>query len=73
MDDSIYSQVNEHITTIYMSEYKSVLQFSLANNIDEKTARLIKADNIKLRIETLKKICDSNEISLSEFFKKINL
>ncbi|MBW2962901.1 helix-turn-helix domain-containing protein [Mesonia aestuariivivens] len=42
------------------------------HNIDEKTVRRIKSDaNYTMELNTLYKICESRNISLSDFFKLI--
>lgn len=47
--------------------------FAIDHNIDEKTVRrIIDDENYSMTIETLEKICQARDISLSDFFKLIN-
>ena len=58
--------------TPWLDEGKSQTSFANAHNVEESTIRKIKKnDNYRIPVETLQKICESRNLSLSEFFKLI--
>ncbi|MDO5970900.1 helix-turn-helix transcriptional regulator [Flavivirga aquimarina] len=62
----------KYISEEWISKSKSKNAFALDHNIDEKTVRRIISDKkYAMQIETLNKICEAQNIKLSEFFKKV--
>lgn len=62
----------------WIKSYKSQRSFALDHNIEESIVRKIKntslnieGSNYNIPVNTLKKICESRNIKLSEFFKLI--
>lgn len=49
-------------------------KFANENNIDEKTVRRIREDETyQISLITIQKICEAQEITLYDFFKKIGI
>jgi len=68
----INKKICNFITNQWISKYKSYRSFALDHDIDEKTVRkIVTKDGYRIPVFTLKKICDGEEISLSNFFKLI--
>jgi len=58
----------------WLKDGNSQNAFAIKHNIDESTVRKIKGINeYRIPVETLSRICEAECISLSEFFKRINL
>jgi len=73
MDNSLHISICSYISKNWISEYKTQRKFAIEHNIDEKTVRRIKSDSkYTMELNTLYKICESRNISLSDFFKLIN-
>lgn len=66
----IYAKINRQISQ-WISCASSNRDFALNHNIDEKTVRRILTAEYKISIGTLEKICEARNLSLSEFFKRI--
>lgn len=72
MGNELHRKICNYISIKWISQYKTQRQFALEHNIDEKTVRRIKSDiKYKMELNTLYKICESRNVSLSEFFKLI--
>ena len=68
--ENIHRLICKYIYENWIGE--SNRQFGIAHNIDERTVREIKNnENYSMTIETLEKICQGQDITLSEFFKRI--
>ena len=74
------SQINKIICTYITQEWlipwlnsgKSQRAFADYHNIEESTVRKIKSlQTYRVPVETLEKICEAKNISLSEFFKRV--
>ena len=71
---NINEEIYNYISVEWISKYPSNRSFALDHDIDEKIVRKILDENeYRIPVETLKKICDSRELKLSDFFKKLNL
>lgn len=64
----------------WIETYKSQRSFALDHGIEESIVRKIKNTSIKsnvvnynIPVSTLQKICEARNLSLSEFFKLINI
>lgn len=69
-----------YIFSNWIQPYKSQRSFALDHNIEESIVRKIKntslnieGSNYNIPVNTLKKICESRNIKLSEFFKLLEL
>ena len=68
--DSINKLVCNYIAKEWIKKSKSNRSFALDHNIDEKTVRkILKDDGYAIPVATLKKICESREVSLEDFFR----
>lgn len=68
-----------YIYDTWIKSYKSQRSFALDHNIEESIVRKIKNTALKINeanynipVNTLKKICESRNIKLSDFFKLID-
>ena len=69
---SVNRLICNYISEEWISKSKSKSAFALDYNIDEKTVRRILNDKkYAMRLETLNKICEAQNIKLSDFFKKV--
>lgn len=69
---NINREICKYISNEWISTYESNRSFALDHDIDEKMVRkILDEDEYRIPVETLKKICDAREISLSEFFERI--
>lgn len=60
--------------TPWLNEGKSQTSFANAHNVEESTIRKIKGNNnYRIPVETLYKICESRNMSLADFFKKVGI
>lgn len=70
----INKMICNYIANEWVGKYKSYRSFALDHDVDEKTVRKIISENgYRIPVETLKKICDGNQISLSDFFKLLEI
>lgn len=57
----------------WLNEDKSQTSFAKKHGVEESTIRKIKSgENYRIPVETLFKICDARNLTLSDFFKLIN-
>ncbi|WBL26697.1 helix-turn-helix domain-containing protein [Zunongwangia sp. HGR-M22] len=67
----IYRDINSCIS-VWIKNAKSNREFAISHNIDEKTVRrLLDEKEYRISIGTLQKICESRNLSLSDFFKLV--
>lgn len=60
--------------TPWLNDGKSQTSFANAHNVEESTIRKIKGNKVyRIPVETLYKICDARNLSLEDFFKKVNI
>ncbi len=70
----INKEVCNYIAKEWISVSKSNRSFALDHNIDEKVVRkILKSDGYIIPLATLYKICEAQEISLEEFFKRMGI
>lgn len=70
----INKTICNYIANEWVSKYKSYRSFALDHDIDEKTVRkIISEKGYRIPVETLKKICDGKHITLSDFFKLLEI
>ena len=72
------SEINKKICNYIANEWvnraKSNRYFAIDHNIDEKTVRkILREDGYEIPILTLSRICEAQEIKISDFFKLIEL
>ena len=72
--DTFSKKICNYIASEWVSKSKSNRSFAIEHNIDEKTVRKIVSKNgYNVTLITLTKICEAQEIKLSEFFRKLDL
>ncbi|WP_129750058.1 transcriptional regulator [Flavobacterium beibuense] len=73
--DNFNKAICSYITKNWIATAKSKRAFALDHGIDDKTVRRIAddADDYKITLESLNKICEARNIKLSEFFKLVGL
>lgn len=70
----VNKQICNYIASEWISDSDSNRAFALDHDIDEKVVRKIcKEEGYRIPVETLKRICDSREISLEVFFQKLKI
>lgn len=70
----INKTICNYIAKEWVSKYKSYRSFALDHDVDGKTVRkIITEKGYRIPVETLKRICDGNHISLSDFFKLLEI
>ena len=74
MDRDIYIEICEHIEKNWIIPSKqSNRQFALDHDVDESIIRkILSGKRYKIEVETLRLICESRGLSLSDFFRKLN-
>ena len=73
--DDFNKAICSYITKNWISQAKSKRAFALDHGIDDKTVRRIEDedDDYQITLETLNKICEAENVKLSEFFKLAGL
>ena len=66
---NINKTICNYISSEWISKSKSNRSFALDHNIDEKTVRkILKENGYNMPVKTLQKICEAQEINISDFF-----
>ncbi len=66
---NINKAICNYIAKEWISKSKSNRSFALDHNIDEKTVRkILKENGYNMPVKTLQKICEAQEINISDFF-----
>lgn len=64
----------EYIANKWVNDAQSQNKFATDHGIDEKTVRRIKSDkNYQISLVTIIKICEAENIQLSDFFKEVGI
>lgn len=71
VEEDVTVRLCRYINKNFRPKYKSNVDFALECGIDEKTVRLIQQEKYNLSISLLKRICDSQDVKLSEVLKAI--
>lgn len=73
INKSICEYITKEWLTPWINSHKSQRAFADHHNIEESIVRKIKGSKeYRIPVETLYKICESRNISLSDFFKLID-
>ena len=74
INNKICAYIVKEWLTPWLNEGKSQTSFANAHNVEESTIRKIKGNNnYRIPVETLHRICESKNLSLSDFFKKVGI
>ncbi|MFH6987960.1 helix-turn-helix domain-containing protein [Flavobacterium collinsii] len=74
VNDRICAYIVKEWLSPWLKEGKSQTAFANVHNVDEGTVRKIKSHKkYRIPVETLNKICEVRQITLSDFFKLVGL
>jgi DNA-binding XRE family transcriptional regulator len=71
MADELTIKVCRYINENFRPRYKSNREFADSCGVDEKTMRLIQEENYNLSLLLFQRICDSQNVKMSEVLAKI--
>ena len=72
MNNDITPKLCKYVYKTFRPKYKSNLEFANVCDIDEKTVRLIQQEKYNMSLKVFKKICDSQNVKMSEVLISIN-
>lgn len=74
INDRVCTYIVREWLNPWLNEGKSQTDFANKHNVDESTIRKIKSHKkYRIPVETLNKICEARKITLSDFFKNIEI
>lgn len=72
IDEELTIKLCRYIHQNFRSKYKSNRDFALSCGVDEKTIRLIQQEKYNPSLSLLKRICDSQNVKMSQILSEID-